>query len=222
MIKKYSKLDTDEFFDEDFDLLNSEDENNVQDNDGEYPEVGESLISQGTTQGINKKFTLKQIKSSSPGALLKLINKAKNFLKKDKVWKKICKEYDQDPDIIDYIPTMFGDLDVSAKTDHGIIIINYKLLLDGSFFKDYSYLIHEYTHWFQQCFGDKPTQSSNQGSYLDNPYEQEGFQNQIEYLSNHFGEDEAEEYVDGLLKHHDIKGKKRKDELESVLLEKVE
>lgn len=206
-------------------LDDKEDENEAHDNDDEYPELGESLISQGNKKSVlqeDKKFTLKQIKSMSPGSLLKLIQKAKNFLKKDKVWKKLCKEYNEEVDIIDYIPTMFGDLDVSAKTNHGIIIINYKLLLDGSFFKDYSYLIHEYTHWFQQCYGDKPTQGSNKGSYLDNPYEQEGFQYQIEYLANHFGEDEAENYVEGLLEHHDIKDKKKKDELESVLLEKID
>jgi hypothetical protein len=194
------------------------DENEAWDNDGEYDEVGESLIS----QGMKKKFKLKEIKSLSPNVLLKLISRAKNFLKKDKTWKKICKEYDQDVDIIDYIPTMFDNLDVSAKTYHGIVILNYKLLLDGDFFKDYSYLVHEYTHWFQQCLGDKPTQGSNQGSYLDNKFEQEGFQNQIDYIDNHFGKHEAERYVERLLDHHDIKKKQKKDELESILMDKVE
>lgn len=199
-------------------INSSNDENDVRDNDGEYPEAGETLISQGS----KKKFTLKQIKSMSPNSLLKLINKAKNFLKKDKTWKDVCKEYDQDPDIIDLIPTTFGVLPVSAKTDHGTVIINYKLLLDGDFFKDYSYLIHEYTHWFQQCFGEKPTTGSNKGSYLDNKYEQEGFQNQLKYIADHFGDQEADNYVENLFEHHDIKNKSKQDELESVLLDKVE
>jgi hypothetical protein len=203
------KLDLDD------DLL--QDENEVRDNDGEYPELGETLISQGSK---NKK-TLKQIKNMKPSALLKLINRAKNYLKKDKIWKKICKEYDQDPEIIDLIPTTFSTLNVSAKTNHGVVYINYKLLLDGEFFKDYSYLIHEYTHWFQQCFGDRPTKSSEDGEYLENPFEQEGFQNQLEYISHHFGDNQAEKYVDHLLEYHDVKSEKKQDELESVLLEKV-
>ena len=32
----------------------------------------------------------------------------------------MCKEYDVDTDIIDMIPVRFGDLDVSARTDHGL------------------------------------------------------------------------------------------------------
>ena len=169
-----------------------------------------------------KKIPLSRVKATSPSTLLKLISRAKKYLKKDKIWKKVCQDFGQKPDIIDHIPTMFGDLDVSAKTHHGVVIINYKVLSDGEFFTDYSYLIHEYTHWFQQCFGEKPTQSSDNGSYLDNKYEQEGFQNQLKYIAHHFGEDDAEEYVEGLLEHHDIKSKSKQDELESVLLKKVE
>jgi hypothetical protein len=169
-----------------------------------------------------KKIPLSRVKATSPSVLLKLIDRAKKYLKKDKIWKKVCQDFGHKPDIIDHIPTMFSDLDVSAKTHHGVVIINYKVLSDGEFFTDYSYLIHEYTHWFQQCFGEKPTQSSDNGSYLDNKYEQEGFQNQLEYIAHHFGEDDAEEYVEGLLEHHDIKSKSKQDELESVLLKKVE
>ena len=166
-----------------------------------------------------EKIPLEKIKKLPYKHLSRLIRAAKKFLKKDKTMQDIFKKYDCDVGIIDYIPTYFSDLDVSAKTDHGVVFLNYKLLCDGDFFKDYSYLIHEYTHWAQQCLGKTPTDSSNEGSYLHNPYEQEGFQNQIEYISNHFGEDEAERYVDHLLDHHDIKKKKEKDELEAILLE---
>ena len=132
---------------------------------------------------VVKKFPLK--------TLMRLIERAKNYINKNKVWLEICEKYDENPDVIYLIPTMFGDLDVSAKTDHGIVILNYKLLCDGDFFKDFSYLIHEYSHWFQQCYGDKPTKSSDDGEYLKNPFEQEGFQNQIEYISDQFGENEC-------------------------------
>lgn len=93
-------------------------------------------------------------KNMSPMFLLRIINKAKKALKKDKVMQDIFKKYDQDINIIDYIPTFFKKLDVSAKTDHGIVWINTKLIEDGFDKFDYSYLVHEYTHWLQQCLGE--------------------------------------------------------------------
>lgn len=168
----------------------------------------------------SQKISLKEIKQLPPHALLRMINKAKKYLKKDQVWQDLCKENKVEVDIIDLIPTKFGNLDVNAKTDHGIIILNYKLLCDGNLHDDYSYLIHEYTHWFQQCLGDEPTQSADDGDYLSNKFEQEGFSNQVEYIANHEGKEEAEEYVDNLLDYHEVTDDK-KDELQAVFLEKV-
>lgn len=74
--------------------------------------------------------------------------------------------------------------------------------------------MHEITHWLQQTTGSKPTKSSDDGNYLDNPFEQEGFQNQISYIADNFGEGEAEEYVDHLLDYHEADSKdERKEEL---------
>lgn len=168
-----------------------------------------------------KKIPLSKVTKLSYGTKHRLISKLRNYLKKDKVVQKMFKEYGVDIEEIDYIPMMFGELDVSAKTDHGIIIYNYKLLTDGDFFKDFSYGVHEMTHWLQQTTGNRPTQSSDDGSYLDNPAEQEGFQNQIDYISDHFGEDEAEDYVDNLLDHHDIDNKNEVEEKKEVLMAKV-
>lgn len=154
-------------------------------------------------------------------SLNRMINKARKYLKENEVWQRICKEYDEEPGIIDLIPIKFGNLDVSAKCDHGIVILNYKLLCDGDFFKDFSYLVHECSHWFQQCYNDKPTQGADDGDYLHNEFEQEGFANQVEYIADQFGEDEAESYVDNLLEHHDKDGKEKK-ELKEVLMENVE
>lgn len=168
-----------------------------------------------------KKIPLEEVKNIPVKLLQRLINNAKKELKNDTTMQNIFKEYGVSVDIIDLIPTTFGDLDVSAKTDHGVIYLNYKLLCDGDFYKDYSYLIHEYTHWAQQCLGDKPTQSADDGEYLDNPYEKEGFQNQVEYIANEFGENEAEKYVDNLLKHHDVTNKTEKSERKEELMAKV-
>lgn len=164
-----------------------------------------------------KKIPLDEIKKLPPTFFMLLINKAKSYLKKNEVMQRIFKDYDLDISEIDYIPTMFGEIDVSAKTDHGIVILNYRLLEDGDFFKDYSYLVHEYTHWAQQTTGTKPTKGADDGEYLDNPFEQEGFQNQVEYIAEHNGEGEAENYVEELLEHHDIDEDEKEDKKEKLL-----
>lgn len=166
-------------------------------------------------------FSIEDAKKLPPKFLLQLINKAKNYLKKDNVMQRMCAENDVDIDFIDLIPITFGDLDVSARTEKGIITLNYKLLCDGNFFNDIGYLTHEITHFFQQCFGDGPTKGSNDGNYLDNEFEQQAFQNQVEFMANEFGDHEAEKYVDHLLDHHEITDKKEKEEKKDELMAKV-
>jgi hypothetical protein len=168
----------------------------------------------------NEKIPLKTVKKMPHKTLMRMIDKAKKFLKNDETMKKVFQDYDVDISEIDFIPTFFKDLDVSAKTDHGIVYLNYKLLTDGDFFEDYSYLVHEYSHWLQQTTGTKATKSSDEGDYLHNKFEQEGFQNQVQYIADQFGKNEAKNYVDDLLEHHDKDGKE-KEELEDVLFEKV-
>ena len=167
------------------------------------------------------KIPLSVVRKLPYKSLNRLIKKMREHLKKDEVMQKVFKEYDVDIAEIDYIPMMFGNLDVSAKTDHCVIIFNYKLLCDGDWTKDFSYGIHEVTHWLQQSTGKKATKSSDDGDYLHNPHEQEGFSNQIEYIAKEHGKDEAEEYVDDLLEHHEIDDKKEKKELENIFLKEV-
>jgi len=168
----------------------------------------------------HEKLSLDEVKKIPIHKLNGFLNEMKSYLKKNEVMQKAFKDYDVPIEYIDYVPMIFSDLDVSAKTDHGVLYFNYKLLCDGDFFKDYSYGVHETTHWLQQCFGDKPTKGANEGDYLANPFEQEGFQNQIEYIADEFGEDHAEDYVDKLLDHHDKDGKE-KEKLEEKLMAKV-
>lgn len=162
------------------------------------------------------KISLEQVKQISPKTLLSLINKAKTFLKKDKVMLEALREYEVSPDEIDVIPVMFKELEVSARTEQGVIYLNYKLLCDGDFFKDYGYLVHEVVHYFQQTRSDGPTKSSKQ--YLENPDEQEGFAHQIAWLDHHFGEDEAKDYTENLLDYHDKSSDK---EVKDALLSKI-
>jgi len=171
--------------------------------------------------GEKKKIPIEEIKKIPHAILNRLIQKLRNKLRHDETMQRVFKQYGVDIEEIYLVPMAFAELEVSAKTDHGIIYYNYELLADGDFEEDYQYGIYEVTHWLQQTAGEKPTQSADDGNYLDNPYEQEGFQNQMEYAAKEFGEDKAEQYVDDLLKHHDIKGKKKKEEKKKELLKLV-
>lgn len=147
--------------------------------------------------------------------LLEILQKVRDKIKTSEVIQDLCEEHKVDVDYIDLIPMGFADLDVSARTDKGCIYFNYDLLNDG-FADDDHYMVHEITHHFQQCFSDGPTQSSDDESYLDNEYEQEGFQAQTKYLSETRDDEEAEEYLSKVMDHHNVKGKerdKRKKEL---------
>lgn len=148
--------------------------------------------------------------------LLPLINKAKDYIKSTETMKSLFDDNKLDVDYIDFIPVRFDDIDTSAKTEGGIIFLSYKLLEDKDFYKDYSYLAHEITHFIQQCFSSKATESGDE-HYLDNEYEIEGFQKQVEYLEEEFGKEEAEKYTDGLLEYHDYKENKREKKKKELL-----
>jgi len=168
----------------------------------------------------DEKIPLSVVKKMPYKSLNRMLKKMREFLKKDETVQKMFKEYGVGMEEIDYIPMKFGNIDVSARTDHGVITFSYRLLTDGDFFKDFSYGTHEAQHWLDQCCSTKATQSANDGDYLHNKYEQKAFQKQIEYIGNNFGEDEAETYVDNLLEHHDKEGKEKK-ELKKTLMEDV-
>lgn len=167
------------------------------------------------------KFSLEEVKKLPYRSLERFLEKLRAYLKKDEVVQKMFKEYGADINEIDFIPMKFDDIDVSAKTDHGIIIYNYELLTDGDFFKDFSYGVHEITHYLQQTCGKEATQSSEDGNYLDNPFEEEGFKNQIEWISKEFGEGEADKYVENLLDHHEVEKKDEREEKKEELMAQV-
>jgi len=148
--------------------------------------------------------------------LLKIIDEVRERIKGSDVLQDMCDENGVDVDYIDLIPMAFQDLDVSARTDKGCIYFNFKLLDDQDFQSDDHYMIHEIKHHFQQCFGDGPTQGAAEGEYLDNEFEQEGFQAQTEYLSETRGDEAAEKYVDKVFDYHnvpEVERKKRKKDL---------
>lgn len=164
---------------------------------------------------MKDKYTLEEVKNISKKDLKSIIDKGREYIKQSDVVIEAFKKYNADLEEINYIPIIFSDLDVSAKTDHGMILLNYRLLCDGNFVKDYSYLAHELIHYLQQTCREEGTFAFD-GHYLDNPDEQEGFKAQINYIDDEYGESEAKKYIDHLFDHHDIKGNK-KDKLYNKL-----
>ena len=162
-----------------------------------------------------------RIKSIPPNVLLKVINRMKTYLKTNKIFKDMCEEYELEPDVIDLIPMKFGDLEVSARTANGIITLNNKLLQEGNIFHDIHYLLHEMRHVLDQCYGDHATPGADDGDYLHNPAESKAFKDQIQFLDDQYGLEEAERYVNHLLDHHDKSGKEREN-LKDTLMEKVD
>jgi hypothetical protein len=154
-----------------------------------------------------------------PEKLLEIIERVRSKIKDHPVVLKMFKEYDVDPEEIDLVPMCFADLPVSARTDHGIIYFNFKLLDDGDFEDDDHYIVHELTHFLQQTTGTKPTKGSDGDDYLDNKEEIEGFQNQTEYLADTRDEGTAEQYVEQVLDHHDVEDKKERDKRKKKLLQ---
>jgi len=163
-----------------------------------------------------ERFTLQQVKTFSPELLRRVIQRAKHFLMKDPVMLEVFSKYDVPIEDLKEIPICFADLDVSARTKHGIIFINYKLLCDGDFYKDYSYLIHEITHQLQQTTSDEALPSSDGEDYLDSPQEIEGFRNQIQWISEEFGSGEADKYLDRMLDYHELEGTEKNNKKEQL------
>lgn len=149
--------------------------------------------------------------------LLKTIDSVRQRVKDSEVYRDMCEEHGVSIDYIDIVPMAFDDIDVSARTNKGCIYFNFALLDDGDFEAEDHYMIHEMVHHFQQCFGDGPTKGSTEDSYLDNEYEQEGFQAQTEYLSETRDDEAAEEYVEKVLDHHDVPKKERDKRREDLL-----
>lgn len=158
------------------------------------------------------------LKISKRSDFKEVVDLMKKRVKKDPAVIKKFKEYDVPLDYIDKVHVEFCPLDVSAKTKDKKIYLNEKMLADDK--EDISdpthYLVHELVHFLQQKTGegDRGTKSTE---YLDKPTEEEAFQTQVDFKKREEGHDEAEDYVEGLLDHHDLDGKKRKNKKEELM-----
>lgn len=148
---------------------------------------------------------------------LKILDRVKKEIKDHPVVKRMFKDYKVPMVEIFLIPMCFkDDLEVSARTAHGCIYFNSSLRDNG--FKDQEhYMVHEIFHYLDQCTGMTPTNGSEAGEYLDNPEEIEAFQNQLEFIHEKQGPKDAEKYVNRVVDHHDLKGKKREKKKEQLL-----
>ncbi len=168
---------------------------------------------------MSKEERLKRIKRKRE--LEKQVEKLVNMIKKEDVYLKKCKEYDKDPDFIDNVEIEFDDgLDVSGKTVNGHIFLNGALFDDGDVEDQLRYVLHELVHVMQQRSGMVSGKAKNK-SYLDDENEQEAFKAQLQYMDDNYTEEEVQDYLEGLLDHHNIEGKERREKIR-ILTEDME
>lgn len=163
-----------------------------------------------------RQVILKKLSKRAKPDVEQFILDMRDHVKNDPIIIKKFKEYSVPLDEIDNVPIEFCDLDVSAKTKNQKIYLNEAMLDDDSEVKDPThYLVHELIHFLQQR-----TNNSSEGDnkdYLDKETEEEAFKSQIDFKRREESPEEAEEYVEKLLDHHDVSGKKRKEKKEELL-----
>lgn len=144
------------------------------------------------------------------------IKDLKELIKKDDIYINKCKEYGKNINFIDDVNVSFSDdLDVSAKTINGEIILNGKLF-NQEITIQIRYLQHELVHVLQQASG-KVNGKTEKEDYLDDKNEQEAFSTQIAYMCEHDTPEQIVDYIENLLDHHDIHGKERKEKAKKIL-----
>lgn len=146
---------------------------------------------------------------------MKALSKVRTALMGDDIAKEICKDLDIGHWHLSSVPISFEEIDVTAKTVDGKIILNTSLI--GKPFPILMrYVIHEVVHAIQHIHEHGIKQADDEGAYLDREDEVEAFQYQVKFDKENRGESEAEGYVDRLLEYHDVPSKdkgEKKDEL---------
>lgn len=143
------------------------------------------------------------------------IKHLKDIVKKEEPFIEKCKEYGKDPSFIDDVSISFSDLDVSAKTVNGEILLNEKLF-NADIVKQVQYVVHEATHCLQQAAG-KVEGKVDKADYLDDENEQEAFSTQISYMCENENAEEVQQYIENLLDHHGIEGDERKEKAKKLV-----
>lgn len=151
---------------------------------------------------------------------MRLLADIRTTMMNDEVAKEICREEGVDEWLLVSVPILFEDLEVAAKTTDGSISLSTKLLDKPPEIR-MRYVIHELVHAIQHIKDFGKPKSDEAHNYLDEPDEVAAFQKQIKYHSKELGKEDAEEYVDDLLDHHNVPGEDKKDKREELLEEAV-
>lgn len=147
----------------------------------------------------------------------KLVAKLKQFLKADETFQDLCKEYNQEIDILDGIPVVFtSDLDVTAKTINARVFLN-SSLLDEKMEIIARYLLHELTHCLQHMKKEGEKKVKKKDIYLDRPEELEAFQYQIKFDADKRSDKKVNDYVNDLISYHKIPKEKRKEKKRDLM-----
>jgi hypothetical protein len=150
----------------------------------------------------------------------KKLSEIRSEILNDPIAKDIASELNDDSDnFLKCVSISFGELDVSAKTWNGNVILNHKLM-DKPFPIMMRYVVHELTHAVQHILNNGSQNSKSKGDYLGKDTEVEAFQRQVEYHAENVSDKDAEKYVDELLAYHDTPKSKRED-MREELLERV-
>ena len=149
---------------------------------------------------------------------LSTLSKVRAYLLSSDLAREICIEHNKDISLLMGIPIdLSSEIDVSAKTEDGRIILN-AALLDGEFEILMRYVIHELVHVMQHIDGGSKDKKKD---YLNRDSELDAFKYQIEFDSENRSEKDVMEYVEGLLDFHDIPEDER-DDKEEELMEQVD
>ena len=149
------------------------------------------------------------------------LSEVRSHLINDNIAKDICRESGFDEDFLLGVPLSFGDLDVSAKTVNGSIILSDNLL-EKSFDILMRYVIHELVHATQHASDISKSKDDDVKDYLDKDTEIEAFQRQIEYDSKK-NPDDVEDYVEELIEYHNVgPGSEEREDKKEELMKEVD
>ena len=144
------------------------------------------------------------------------LSRIRTALMNDPVAKEICKENNIGVWFLESVPIRYEDLEVTAKTVNGNIILNPKLM-KKSFEILMRYVIHEMVHAIQHIEEYGKKQTDKKKNYLNREDEIEAFQYQVKFDESQRGEDKVDEYVDGLLSYHDVPKDQREDKKKEIM-----
>lgn len=154
----------------------------------------------------------------------KLLNEAeilaelRSFLENSSMAKDICSENNMPISFLSGVPISFDDMKESARTVNSSIFLNRKLTKKPMDIIK-RYLIHEITHAIQHVAEPGASKEVKNKEYLDKDTEVEAFKNQISFQKKNEGTGRTNEYLEGLLDFHDLKGVKRKHKKKELLSE---